>query len=128
MSRRARFARMGTYMLSQLQPLADSRMVGHIAGLGLLASIDLIDPRPNAGAPAYPLVVGRRVADAARRRGILPIAMADQIALRPPLIINRARIDEMVDGLRAAVREAKEVRYSRGNPPRSRAGPRHYAS
>jgi beta-alanine--pyruvate transaminase len=68
-----------------------------IRNIGLAAAIEL-SPRP--GAPtARAMETFHRAFDA----GVLVRCTADILALSPPLIISKAQIDELVDGVRAAL-------------------------
>ncbi len=80
--------------------LKDEPNVIDIRNIGLVAGIEL-QPRP--GAP------GMRAFDVFTdcfRQGVLVRVTGDIVALSPPLIVQRAQIDHIVDTLRAALRRA----------------------
>ena len=71
-----------------------------IRNIGLVAGIEL---QPRAGDP------GQRAYDIFTdcfRQGVLVRVTGDIVALSPPLIVQRAQIDHIVDTLRAALRRA----------------------
>ncbi|MGA9547476.1 MAG: aminotransferase class III-fold pyridoxal phosphate-dependent enzyme, partial [Rhodomicrobium sp.] len=77
--------------------LRDSPYVIDIRNLGLVAGIEL-EPRPNEpGKRAYEVMVD------CFENGVLVRQAGDIIALSPPLIVNEAQIDQIVDGLSAAL-------------------------
>ena len=77
--------------------LRDSPYVIDIRNLGLVAGIEL-EPRPNEpGKRAYEVMVD------CFENGVLVRQAGDIIALSPPLIVKEAQIDQIVDGLSAAL-------------------------
>lgn len=93
--------------------LGDHPHVGDLRGLGLLRGVELVADRgTRAPFPRADRVVEQVVA-AARRRGVLLYsstgcadgADGDLVLLGPPLVITPAEVDEVVDGLAAAVVE-----------------------
>ena len=85
------------YWETQLHSLRESPHVVDIRTVGLMAGIEL---EPRAGAP------GARAFDCyldCFREGLLTRVTGDVIALSPPLIVERAEIDEIVAGLRSAL-------------------------
>jgi putrescine aminotransferase len=64
------------------------------SGLGFLAGIDLVD-EILASAPG---IVGRWQ-QTCREAGVLVLPLGNGIAVSPPLIVGRAEIDELCDGL-----------------------------
>ena len=80
-----------------------------IRNLGLIGGIEL-EPRP--GAPTQrALDVNRACFDA----GLLVRVTGDIIALSPPLIVEKAQIDQMVDTIRTAL-ESGSPRQARSWP------------
>jgi beta-alanine--pyruvate transaminase len=92
-----RAARLAPYWEDALHGLRGAPHVIDIRNLGLIGGIEL-EPRP--GAPTQrALDVNRACFDA----GLLVRVTGDIIALSPPLIVEEAQIDQMVETIRAAL-------------------------
>jgi beta-alanine--pyruvate transaminase len=96
----ARAASMAPYWEEALHSLKDARHVIDIRNLGLIGGIEL-DPRPKA-----PTKRALDVFDKAYDKGLLIRVTGDIIAMSPPLILEKAHIDQMVDTLRAVLQAA----------------------
>jgi adenosylmethionine-8-amino-7-oxononanoate aminotransferase len=104
----------GTQLAEALRSaLGDHPHVGDVRGLGLLRGVELVADRgTRAPFPRAERVVEQVVA-AARRRGVLLYSSTgcadgtdgDLVLLGPPLVITAAEVDEVVDGVAAAVVE-----------------------
>jgi beta-alanine--pyruvate transaminase len=93
----ARSLELETYFEDAVHSLKDARHVIDIRNCGLAAAIEL-EPRPGAA--------GERAMDAFKAAfdtGLLIRVTADIIALSPPLIIDRAQIDQIAETLRAVL-------------------------
>jgi adenosylmethionine-8-amino-7-oxononanoate aminotransferase len=111
----ARVAEMGTELFRALESLA-SPLVGELRGRGLLAGLELVADRATK-APFPPGAgVGRRVAAAALRRGLVILAgqpgvvdgvAGDHLLLAPPYVISREEIGRVVDQLGEALAEVE---------------------
>ena len=95
----ARAADMAPYWQEAVHSLRDAKHVIDIRNLGLIGGIEL-KPRPGA-ATARALEVFDRCFEA----GLLIRVTGDIIALSPPLIIEKAHIDQIVETIRSALRE-----------------------
>jgi len=85
-----RAAELGDYWENAVHSLKGKRHIIDIRNLGIVAGIEL---EPRAGAP------GKRATELFHKcfdNGLLIRATADIIALSPPLILEKAHIDEMV--------------------------------
>ncbi|WNW09883.1 aminotransferase class III-fold pyridoxal phosphate-dependent enzyme [Pseudomonas sp. DTU_2021_1001937_2_SI_NGA_ILE_001] len=97
-------ARVGAGLLEQLQPLVDRHaVVGEARGKGLMIALDLVaDKRtrepldPAAGHAA-------RIADAARRAGVLVRPVGNKIILSPPLTLSADEAASLVEALDKAL-------------------------
>ena len=92
-----RAASLAPYWENALHSLRGSPHVIDIRNLGLVGGIEL---EPRSGAP------GTRAFDVfvdCFNRGVLTRVTGDIVALSPPLIIEKAQIDELVDTLSAAI-------------------------
>ena len=85
------------YWEAAMHSLADARHVIDIRNLGLIAGIEL-EPRP--GKPTERTI---EAYEAAFDAGLMIRVTGDIIALSPPLIIDKAQIDQIVDTLRAVL-------------------------
>ena len=101
----AHVAAMGQRLLSGLEALRDTGIVGDVRGLGLLVGVELAQ-NPRTGAP-FPREQGvaRQVFEEAAQRGLLVRASAfgDVIMLTPPLIMDSDEIDQVVAVLHEAL-------------------------
>ena len=89
---------LGAYLLNRLQAgLADNPFAGDVRGLGLLASVELVqDPVTKEKFPVSD-GVGKRAYQHIMDHGIIVRTANDIISLRPPLISTKKDIDEIVD-------------------------------
>lgn len=92
-----RGSEMGTCFAEALHSLRDAPYVIDIRNIGLVGAVEL---EPIAGEPT------KRAFSAfvkAFESGLLIRTTGDIIALSPPLIVEKSHIDEIVDGIRAAL-------------------------
>jgi len=96
----AHAAAMGERLQRGLAPLADHPLVGNLRGIGLIAGLELAEDKA-AGKPFDPArKMGFKVAAACLDAGLVVRAIpGDIIAVCPPLIINEAQIDELLEKL-----------------------------
>jgi beta-alanine--pyruvate transaminase len=92
-----RAASLENYFQEAVHSLRDARHVIDIRNIGLAAAIELT-PRPGA-ATERAMEVFRKAFDS----GLLLRVTGDIIATSPPLIVSKAQIDEIVDGIRNAL-------------------------
>jgi len=86
-----------------LAPLAEHPHVGEIRQSGLIVGIELVrDRRTQEPYPAAERI-GRRVCDAALRRGVLLRPLGDVIVLWPPLAISLEQIEEIVGAIERGI-------------------------
>lgn len=93
----ARAAGLAPYWEEAAHSLRDARHVIDVRNLGLLAGVEL-EPRPGA-----PTARALEAFDRAFAAGALIRVTGDIIALSPPLIIERAQIDRLVETIREAL-------------------------
>ncbi len=85
-------ARMGEHLAMRLRELASRHaVIDDVRGMGLLQGIGLSEP------------IGRKIYDAARKRGLLIRASDPFVCLAPPLIVTPEEIDEIVAILEQAI-------------------------
>ena len=96
-----RAADIEAYWQEAVHSLADARHVIDVRNIGLVAGIEL-EPRLGA-ATARAMAVFERCFD----RGVLVRVTGDIIALSPPLIIETAQIDQIVEVIRRTLAEVE---------------------
>lgn len=85
---------MGEYFLGRLKELERHAIVGEARGVGLWAALELTtDKATHAPFPQASLT---RLVDRAREQGLIVKAMNMALEFAPPLVIDRADIDEAV--------------------------------
>ena len=95
--------RISPQFMQRLAELGHHPLVGNARGMGLIGAAELVADKASkapfpaaAGVAAY---AGQRAA----AHGVLTRALGDNVNLCPPLIIEPSQIDEMFDGIRAAL-------------------------
>jgi L-2,4-diaminobutyrate transaminase len=97
-------AKVGPYMLGALRErLGQHPHVGDIRGKGLMIGIELAKDRATKEQFPPANRTGRQILKAAAQRGLITRALGDTLVFAPPLIINEAEIDELVDKFVLAV-------------------------
>ncbi len=95
----------GAHLQAELRRrFEDHELVGNVRGIGLIGALELVadkDARANFDPKAK---IGGRLAKLCEANGVIGRALpADVLAFSPPLIITAAEIDEMLDGVAAAL-------------------------
>ena len=96
----------GAYFLKRLHATFDDHpMVGEVRGVGLLAALEFVADKDAKTAFDPDLKIGPKVSAAALEEGMIARAMphGDILGFAPPLVINRAEIDRVVDMTKRAV-------------------------
>ena len=101
--------RVAPHLQQGLQAFKDHPMVGHVRGLGLIGAVELAqDPAtrkpfdPKRGVGAY--LVGRAQANGL----ILRVLPGDVIGFSPPLVINEAEIDTLLERFAVALSQTQD--------------------
>jgi putrescine aminotransferase len=90
----------GPYLAEKLRTLADHPLVGEVRSLGLLGAIELVEDKATRR-HFNPLGrVGTICRDHCFANGLVMRAVRDGMVLSPPLIIETAEIDELVEKAR----------------------------
>lgn len=110
----ARAATMGIHLQSRLQEFSGHELVGEVRGKGLIGAIELVANK-ESGAAFADGQVGAFAQRACQEEGLLlRVVGGNSVAFCPPLVIEEAQIDEMVDkfsrALEATHAFAKEER------------------
>ncbi|TDG13577.1 aminotransferase class III-fold pyridoxal phosphate-dependent enzyme [Seongchinamella unica] len=94
----------GKYLQSRLAEFMDFEQVGEVRGKGLLGAIELVEDRTSR---APDIALAKKVTQAAQDNGLIVRNVAgNALAVCPPLIINRAQVDEMVEKLKTAIEQS----------------------
>ena len=97
-------AEVGPYLHRSMKAaFRDDPLVGEIRGVGLMIGIDLVKDKTTKEAFPASDRVGRRVLQAAAKEGLITRALGDTLVFAPPLVINHAEIDELVQKFKQAV-------------------------
>ena len=94
------------YFFERLGALAGHPLVGEVRGMGLLAAVEITADKTQKTPFAPEVGIGTWIQNKAMEHGVIVRAIANCIALCPPLICERQQIDELVDGLIKAFDEA----------------------
>lgn len=95
----------GPYFKKRLEGLLDLPIVGDVRGSHFMLCVESVGNRDTKEPFAPEVAVGRRIAAAAQRRGVLVRPIGHLTILSPPLILTRGEIDQLVDVLHASVQE-----------------------
>jgi len=91
------------YFQERLQELSDLPMVGEVRGMGLMACIECVSDRSSREPLALDQEVGRRIDAHCQELGLMVRPMGHLCVMSPPLIMERAQIDTMVEILREGI-------------------------
>jgi L-2,4-diaminobutyrate transaminase len=106
----AHVAELAPYLHSQMRAaVGDHPLVGEIRGAGFMLGVELVKDRATRQSFPKEALVGRRLLKNLFSRGLISRALGDTLVFAPPLVIQRAEIDELVSkfkaGLEAIARE-----------------------
>ncbi len=102
----------GAYFQQALHAAFDAHpLVGEVRGVGLLAALEFVADKSSRQRFESAAKVGVRVSQACIDNGVIARAMphGDILGFAPPLIINRAEVDEIVSRTRRAVDTVAEA-------------------
>lgn len=107
-------AKVGEYMQTRLSGYTDHPLVGEHRGKGLIAAVELVANK-KSGAAFVDGSVGAFAKQACQNHGLLIRAVGgNSIAFCPPLIIDEAQIDEMLDKFDLALQDTLEFVQAEG--------------
>ncbi|MFG5776318.1 aminotransferase [Comamonas sp. J-3] len=95
------------YFFERLRALSQHSLVGEVRGMGLLAAVEISADKASKTPFPASAGIGAWIQNRAMEHGVIVRAISNCIALCPPLIIERAQIDELVDGLARALDDAE---------------------
>jgi 4-aminobutyrate--pyruvate transaminase len=103
----ARAKDLGHYLFEKLaKSVGESPLVGEIRGAGFLAGIELVADKAERTPFDPSLMVGIFVERRCRAHGVMIRNMGDVISICPPFVMTKAQIDELVEGIAAALDDA----------------------
>ena len=88
---------------ARLRALADHPLVGEARGVGLIGAVQLVADKASKTPLPAASGIGPLIQAYALEHGIIVRATPEAVYLCPPLIISRAEIDQLLDGLHAAL-------------------------
>lgn len=97
----------GEVLAAGLAPLLDDPFVGDVRRRGFMAGMEVVADRASKRRFPFGARAGRRVAEAARARGLLVRPIGDVVIFMPPLASTPAELEEMTAILVAAFRDAR---------------------
>lgn len=100
--------KVGAYFESKLAELLDLDIVGDVRGSKFMMCVENVADKNSKELLPKQADVGERIARAAERRGLLVRPIGHLNVMSPPLILTRAQIDTLVEGLRESIEEVTE--------------------
>jgi 4-aminobutyrate--pyruvate transaminase len=107
---------MSPHFQARLGALLDHDLVGEVRGTGLIAGVELVKDKATHAKFGKPGVVGTVFRKAAEKHGLIIRNIVDAIAICPPLIIDKAGIDQLADRAQAAVEDTQKWIEENGAP------------
>ncbi len=97
----------GPHMQAELRRrFADHELVGEVRGMGLIGALELVADRATRTNFDPKAKIGARLVKLMEEAGVIGRTLpSDTLAFSPPLIITKAEIDEMLDGVEQALSE-----------------------
>jgi L-2,4-diaminobutyrate transaminase len=100
----AHVAELAPYLHSQMRAaVGDHPLVGEIRGAGFMLGIELVKDRATKTPFPKEMLVGRRLLKNLFSRGLISRALGDTLVFAPPLVIQKAEIDELVSKFKAGL-------------------------
>ena len=98
----------GAYFLERLQELLEYPLVGDVRGKGLMLAAELVLDKRTREPLGMFHPTSRKLLHAALAEGLLVRISGNKIFLSPPLVIERAHVDQAMDALHTAFRKVVE--------------------
>ena len=100
-------AEVGRYLNDRLAELRDLPHVGETRGVGLIAAIEFVADKKTKARFEPQQRFGAQMMKLTRAKGLLSRAGDEYLALAPPLVIDRAQVDTIVEVIRSALLSVK---------------------
>jgi 4-aminobutyrate---pyruvate transaminase len=110
----AHVRRAGPKMQAGLRRFADHPLVGEVRGVGLVGAIELVANKTTRASFDPAAAVGPYLSKRSHHHGVILRPLGDSIAFCPPLIINEAEIDLMLERFALALDDTLEMVRERG--------------
>jgi len=94
-----RARRLGRRLLDGLRRFSGHPLVGDVAGVGLIAGVELVQDKRTRAAYAPVGRAGKVVDRIGNAHGLVLRVIGDRIAFAPPFVITEDEIDEMLTAL-----------------------------
>jgi 4-aminobutyrate---pyruvate transaminase len=101
-------------MQAGLRRFADHPLVGEVRGIGLIGAVELVADKTTKASFDPAEAVGPFLIKRAHQHGVILRALGDSIAFCPPLIINEAEIDLMIERFALALDDTFAMARERG--------------
>lgn len=101
----AHVARLGDYLEQRLAGLRALPIVGDVRGRRFMACVEYVADKETRAPLPEAVNIGRRIAQACERRGLIVRPIEHLNVLSPPLILDRQQVDFLVDVLAESVLE-----------------------
>ncbi|MGD8220769.1 aminotransferase class III-fold pyridoxal phosphate-dependent enzyme [Pseudomonas thivervalensis] len=100
--------KVGAQLLEQLQPLTERyAVVGEVRGKGLMIAVDLVADKVTREPLDPANGLASRIAEQARRAGVLVRPIGNKIVMSPPLTLTAGEATLMVDALDSALADCR---------------------
>ncbi|SME88648.1 4-aminobutyrate---pyruvate transaminase [Tistlia consotensis] len=110
----ANAAKQGEILQRRLRALADHPLVGEVRGVGMIAAVEFVADKKTK-APFDPAgAVGQYCFDRCQEHGLILRNLGDTVAFCPPLIIDEAQMNELLDRFETALAETLDWANSKG--------------
>ncbi|MBB4004104.1 aspartate aminotransferase family protein [Aurantimonas endophytica] len=96
---------MGELLQAGLRTLEDHPLVGEVRGVGLIAAVELVTDKAAKTALEKPGALGAQAFAILQKNGVISRPIGDSLAYCPPLIIEKAHIDLIVETTRKSLDE-----------------------
>ena len=101
----AHAAEIGGYMQEKLRSLLQHPLVGEVRGVGMIAAVELVVNKDTKEPFEAPGKLGAMANTTAQNNGLITRNMMDALAFCPPLIVEEADIDFMVETTKKSIDE-----------------------
>ncbi|WP_284313690.1 aminotransferase [Labrys miyagiensis] len=91
------------YFQERLKTLEDLALVGEVRGIGLMAGIECVADREHNNPLQIDIEVGKRIDRHCQDLGLLVRPLINMCVMSPPLVINKAQVDSVVEILRQGI-------------------------
>lgn len=99
----------GAYYQAAMQGLSDLPIVGDVRGHTLIGCVENVADKATRQLFPDEVDIGRRISDAAEKRGLLVRPMGALNVMSPPLVITEEQVDFIAENLRAAILDVTDT-------------------